>query len=210
MRPNAAGDADSELRARIEAAISSLDGWATFEKGARLAALIIETDADLSVEIGVFGGRATLAMAIAHQVTGRGQVVAIDPWEASAALEGDNAKENDEWWAQIDYDAIYERFVTALVHHGLVRQCRIMRERSDTAVRLFSDASISVLHQDGNHSDLVSTAEVDLWAPKVAHGGYWIFDDTDWPTTARAQERLIDAGFALVEDYTVWRVYQRS
>ena len=193
----------------IEASIPSLDGWTTVEKGVSLARLVHETRADLSVEIGVFGGRGTISMAFGHRAAGRGRVVAIDPWQAAAALEGENAPENDEWWAKIDYEEILRRFVAALESCGLAEQCRIDRRSSADALESFEDASISVLHQDGNHSERVSCAEVEAWSPKIRSGGYWVADDTDWPTTQRAQKMLLERGFALVEDHGAWRVYRK-
>ena len=198
-----------DLRERIDAALSPLHGWTTPEKGVRLADLVVETQADISVEIGVFGGRGTIAMAIGHQLLHKGYVVGIDPWEVQASLDGVNDPANDEWWRAVDYDAIYEHFLSALVHNGVARFCRVMRERSDSAVRLFGDATISVLHQDGNHSETVSASEVATWAPKLRSGGYWIADDTDWATTSLSLKMLSDTGFDLVEDHGGWRVYRK-
>lgn len=198
-----------DLLARIEAAITPLDGWTKPEKGLRLAELVIETRAEVSVEIGVFGGRGTIALAMGHERIRRGYVAGIDPWEASASVEGTNDRENDEWWAAIDYEVIYTRCLAALVAHDLARYTRIMRERADSAIRLFPDESVSVLHQDGNHSEAVSCAEVELWTPKIKPGGYWVADDTDWPTTQRSQAILTGRGFALDEDHGGWRVYRK-
>jgi hypothetical protein len=200
----------ADLRARIDAAIAPLRGWTTPDKAARLAELVVETRADRSVEIGVFGGRGTVAMALAHQFTRTGYVAAIDPWDVAASLEGDNDPTNDDWWSGIDYDDVYEEFLRAIVQHGLARHCRIMRERSETARRLFADHDVAVLHQDGNHSERVSSAEVRAWAPTIAPGGYWVADDTDWPTTAPAQALLLGSGFTLLEDHGTWRVYRKS
>ncbi len=198
-----------ELRGRIAAALTPLHGWTTPEKGVRLAELVLDAQADVSVEIGVFGGRGTIAMAIAHQMMRKGAVSGIDPWTAQASLDGVNDTANDEWWRNLDYDAIYEHFVTALLHNGVARYCRIMRERSDTAIRLFDDESIAVLHQDGNHSEAISSAEVALWSPKIKPGGYWVSDDTDWATTQRSLRMLETNGFALLEDHGGWRVYRK-
>ncbi len=202
-------DVRRTLRAWIEASIPPLHGWATVEKGLALAELVYATRAESSVEIGVFGGRGTISMALGHRAAGRGVVTAIDPWEAGAALEGENSPENDEWWQKIDYEEIFQHFVGALEACGLSGQCRILRKRSHDAVTLFEDESISVLHQDGNHSEKVSCAEVQSWGPKVGPGGYWVADDTDWPTTRRAQEMLLERGFRVIEDRGAWRVYQK-
>ncbi len=200
---------NQELYSRIDAALAPLHGWTTPDKGTRLAELVEQSKADISVEIGVFGGRGTIAMAIGHQLLHKGYVVGIDPWTAAASLDGVNDTANDEWWRNIDYDAIYEHFLAALLKNGVARYCRIMRERSDTAVRLFVDESIAVLHQDGNHSEAISSQEVELWAPKLARQGYWVADDADWPTTQLAMKRLVERGFVLVEDHGGWRVYQK-
>lgn len=209
MTAQQASGSTRELLARIEATITPLHGWGTVAKGMRLAELVLETRADVSVEIGVFGGRGVIPMAIAHHIQAHGYAVGIDPWERAASLEGENSAENEEWWAKVDHDAIYEHFIRALVQADVVRQCRVMRERSDTALRLFADASIAVLHQDGNHSELLSAREARFWGPKLRPGGYWVADDTDWPTTHRAQAILVEQCFVLVEDYGKWRVYRK-
>jgi hypothetical protein len=198
-----------DLRARIAAAVPPLHGWTTPAKACRLAELILETSAERSVEIGVFGGRGTIPMAMAHAALGQGYVVGIDPWEVSASLAGSNDPANDEWWRNIDHEAVFQSFLTALLQHHVMRYCRVMRERSDTAVRLFDDESVMVLHQDGNHSEWISTHEVDVWTPKLAHGGYWVADDTDWATTQGALKELHARGFELVDNHGSWRTYRK-
>lgn len=198
------------LLSRIEAAIGGLQGWCTPEKGVRLAELIAETDADLSVELGVFGGRATIAMAIGHQILGKGHVVAVDPWDVGAALEGKNDPLNDEWWSRVDLEAIYQDFVKAIDRLGLGPRCRVVRERSQEAARLLADGSVSLLHQDSNHSEEVGVAEIELWTPKLRPQGLWVIDDTDWPLTRRAQAVLMERGFVVSEDHGSWQVRRKA
>jgi len=197
------------LRQRVEAAIPSLHGWTSVDKGARLAELVVLARAPLSVELGVFGGRGTISLAIGHEAIGTGEVLAVDPWKREASLEGVNAPENDAWWAALDHEAIYRSFVDALRASGTERWCRVLRERSADAVRRVADGSVAVLHQDSNHSEAVSCDEVERWTPKLARDGYWIADDTDWATTQRAQRRLHELGFGVVEDHAQWKVYRR-
>ena len=97
----------------------------------------------------------------------------------------------------------------ALADTGLGRWCRVLRERSSDAVHRVADGSVDVLHQDSNHSEAISTAEVEQWTPKIAPGGLWIADDTDWATTQRAQARLAELGFAVIEDHVQWKVFRR-
>lgn len=203
-------DAQRErLRARVGDVLPPLHGWTTVDKGARLAEIVVESRSWRSVELGVFGGRGTIALAIGHEAIGLGEVLAIDPWEKAASLEGVNAPGNDEWWSQVDHDAIYAACVEAIRTSGVEQWCRVLRERSDEAVRRVADGSVAVLHQDSNHSEAISCAEVELWAPKLAPGGLWIADDTDWPTTQRAQQRLHELGFRVVEDHAQWKVFGR-
>ena len=199
----------ARLRDRVERAIPPLHGWTSVDKGARMAELVVVTGARRSAELGVFGGRGTISLAIGHEALGDGEVLAVDPWERAASLEGENAPENDDWWSKLDHDEIYRSFVHAVDDTGVGRWCRVMRTRSAEAVRAIADGSIDVLHQDSNHSEAISTAEVEQWTPKIAPGGLWIADDTDWATTRRAQARLGELGFVVVEDHGSWKVFRR-
>jgi tetratricopeptide (TPR) repeat protein len=205
----AAAAPSSTLAERIERLVPTLDGWATPEKAVRLANLVLETRAAVSVELGVFGGRGTIAMAMAHQAQQHGTVAGIDPWSAEAAAEGVNDPANDAWWSAVDYEAVLGRFLDAVRRADVTRYVRVIRQRSAAAVLAFADGTVSVLHQDSNHSELISSEEVARWAPRLRSGGYWVADDCDWPTTARALQMLADLGFALVEDHGSWRVYRK-
>lgn len=200
----------ASLRARIEACIVSLHGWTTVDKGLRMAELVMDAKSGLTVELGVFGGRGTIAMAIGHEALGSGTVVAIDPWEKAASLEGVNAPENDAWWGELDHEAIYQSFIKALADSRVEAFCRVLRQRSQVAAESFADGSIAVLHQDSNHSEEVSASEVLLWSPKLCAGGYWIADDTDWVTTLPAQRLLQEKGFAIVEEHPKWTVFRKE
>ena len=197
------------LRDRIEAAIGGLHGWCTVEKGVRLTELIEEAHADLSVELGVFAGRSAIAMAIGHQILGKGHVVAVDAWDVAASLEGENHPGNDEWWARVDMEAIYQHFVQAVDRLGLAPHFRIVRERTERAASLIPDGSIAILHQDSNHSEKVSVTEIELWTPKLRPGGLWIMDDSHWPTMQRAKALLMERGFAVIEDHESWLVSRK-
>src|SRR5271155_2257581 len=199
----------ASLRTRIEACIVSLHGWTTVDKGLRLAELVISAQARLSVELGVFGGRGTISMAIGHEALNSGWVVAVDPWERAASLEGVNAPENDAWWGTIDHEAIYKSCIRALADSQVERFCRVLRQRSHVAAGGFADGSIAVLHQDSNHSEAVSATEVEQWTPKLCAGGYWVADDTDWATTARAQRLLLEKHFAIGEEPPNGKVFRK-
>lgn len=165
--------------------------------------------AEMCVELGVFGGRGLVAIAAALRDQGFGQAHGIDPYTTEAALEGINAVENDEWWSNLDLGEIARTAQLAIERLGLAPWARIIWERSQDAVLRYDDDSIDVLHQDSNHAEAVTCAEVALWSPKIRPGGYWIFDDTDWETTKRAQRELGTLGFEMIEDHVNWKVYRK-
>ena len=75
---------------------------------------------------------------------------------------------------------------------------KLLRMKSIEAVKFFENESIDFLHQDSNHSEETSCMEVELYHSKVKRSGIWCFDDTDWPTTQKAQELLISKGYTEV------------
>ena len=188
---------------------SALPGWCTVEKGKRIAKLVEDAHARLSVELGVFGGRSLVALALGGDTHG-GHVHGIDPYEKGPSLEGTNDTENDRWWSTVDYEDVLRRCRAGLVVAGVEARVRLVRARSLDVVDQYPPGTIDVLHQDSNHSQEVSCAEVRAWGPKLRPGGYWVIDDTNWPSTKMAQALLEQTGFVLLEDHDWWRIYQRA
>jgi hypothetical protein len=81
--------------------------------------------------------------------------------------------------------------------------------RSREVAGFYGDGTVNVLHQDSNHSEEITCEEVELWASKIRLGGYWIFDDTNWATTQKAQKNLELLGFLMIEDHKTWKVYRK-
>lgn len=193
----------------IKKVLPEMDGWCSPEKGIVMADAVFYLKCDLSVELGVFGGRGLLCLAIGHQASGVGKAWGFDPWTKEAALEGENSKENDAWWSSIDLERIYRDFVANMVAKGVLETCNWARLRSDQAVKLFEDESVGVIHADSNHSEKISCDEVERWVPKLKKGGLWFADDIDWPSTKKAQKMLIEAGLQLEKSYDKWAIYQK-
>jgi predicted O-methyltransferase YrrM len=63
-----------------------LPGWCTKEKAYTLASLVIGTRPAVIVEVGVFGGRSFLPMALALKELGKGMAIGIDPWSPAASV----------------------------------------------------------------------------------------------------------------------------
>ena len=193
----------------IDQELPRLPGWCTPEKGKRMAALA--RGSHLCVELGVFGGRSlvSIALALRDQPSEFGRVDGIDPFTATAALEGTNDPANDQWWSRLNYEAIARVAQEALYRLELMPYARLVRMYSRDVVEFYGDGTIDLLHQDSNHSEEVSCEEVTLWAPKIRTGGYWLADDVNWPTTQRAQRVLTDSGFERIEDHETWAVFRR-
>ena len=200
----------------IDLLFPALHGWCPPEKAKRMARLVLEASSPLScpvhaVELGVFGGRGVIAMGLAvrHGLGGKGTVLGIDPFSAAASLEGTNAKVDQEWWAKLDYAMILKSAREGIAKAGLEDVVKLEIARSQDVVGRVEDGSVDVLHQDSNHSQEISCYEVETWTAKMRSGGFWIFDDIDWPTTKVAQGRLVAShGFTLIESHEKWAVFQ--
>lgn len=177
------------------------EGWCGEDKARHLYELAIQSGCERSVELGVFGGRSLIPIAMAHRDAGNGFVLGIDAWTKSASLEGTNDQANNQWWDKLNYHAIYKSCTEAIDFFGLNEYCGTVRMRSLTFGVLIEDDSLTMLHQDSNHSQEITCAEVNLFAPKIKSGGIWISDDSRWPTVQRSIEMLNDYGFEMIGEY---------
>lgn len=197
--------------------IIHVPGWCTPQKAVRLAELVVHTKALISVELGVFGARGSLALAEGHRLLGMGYVTGIDPWDNVAPIEGTNDLINDEWWGKLDMEGIYRAAFDTMNKHAVLPHWQLLRLHSRDGVGYFADGSIDLLHQDSNHSPEVSQEELRLWIPKMKPGALWVMDDTNWPSLQETQTILTGTyGAELKEDHDIhsasgiggWRVYQ--
>jgi hypothetical protein len=204
--------------------LPDLPGWCTPEKACRLVRLVAEECPSFEeseegsppparvVELGVFAGRSLFALALGCRVWGRRPyryAEGIDPYALEASLEGTQIVSQAEWWKTVDHDAALRIATRALEEYGLGPFASILRLKSEDACVRYGDGSIGVLHQDANHSEEVSSKEVGLYLPKLRARGFWVMDDTDWASTRRAQDMLIEAGLRRIEDHGNWSIFKR-
>lgn len=178
-----------QLRDRLTG-ILSLHGWCSRNKAIHMAQLILDNKPEVLVEVGVFGGRGCLAMAMACQHSYHGHVHAIDPWTKEAALEEGVNEEHDKWWATVNLDQIYATFVSNMHQMGLQDWVTIHRQHDTEAVNHFADGSVQFLHLDGNHAEGIALRSSKMWAPKLAPGAVLVFDDVLWPSNKVALDWL--------------------
>ena len=181
-----------------------IQGWCTREKAIKMMECI-PNDAKICVELGVWGGRSLLPIALKCP----GDVYGIDAWAVSASLEGKNDPANDQWWSTVNYKDMYF-YAQKLMDQHSCDHVKLLRMKSSEAVKLFDDDSIDFLHQDSNHSELISCMEIELYHSKVKRGCYWCFDDTNWETTKSAQKLLESKGYTETYDSGSWKLFIRN
>jgi hypothetical protein len=183
----------STLFKQIESLIPTLDGWCTPDRACELAAQVIALKPSQTVCIGVWGGRDTFALALAHKFVGIGKVLAIDPWKAVHSVK-DQVGEDAEWWSsQESHDLIYGRFIKRLGELEIQDYVDVQRLTSD---EITPPNNISILVIDGNHGNQ-SVKDVKRFAANVVVGGICYMDDVSWTGGAvkKAISRLSKLGF---------------
>lgn len=188
----------SAVYAHIHAIIPDMGGWCTPERAVETAAWIMEHKPKISVGIGVWHGRLEIAMALAHRYIGHGRVIAIDPWDPLASIEGQN-EADAQWWSnqQAHMDA-YDAFMKRRRELCLEGWIQVEKKRSDD----FSPPrGIGFLSVDGNHGPQ-SIRDVRRYAKNVSPGGLVFADDIDWSSghVKQAVAELVGMGFRRIAD----------
>jgi predicted O-methyltransferase YrrM len=191
----------------------SLHGWCTRKKATVMMDYIRELKPTLSVELGVFGGRSLLAIALESKSQNpQSKVIGVDAWESNASVEGSNDKANDDWWSNINYTEIMNYASDLMKTNNVNSVVELWKAKSSDVSHKFKENSIDFLHQDSNHSEEISCSEVNLYWNKVRPGGLWVFDDVNWETTKKAQQLLLTKGYTEIYSETPreWAIYKRD
>lgn len=204
LKPGPPSELSPELLAAIEAT-ATLPGWCTPAKARHLAELVAAHTPAVVVEVGVFGGRSLLPMAMAMD---GGACYAVDPWDNAAALEGEQYPDDTAWWREVDIEAVFREFAAAVERFGLNDRIQVVRKRAADAASLFGANGIDLLHLDGNHAPEVTRSDLSLYLRRVRPGGLVVIDDTD-DARSPLWLPLLEAGADLVSDCGTYRVYRR-
>jgi hypothetical protein len=195
--------------------LTSLHGWCEEEKMSKLYELVKKCANDfpdtplLTVELGIFGGRSLLPMALAHKELQNGYAIGIDSYDNVTPTEGTNNPANNEWWAKLDIKSVFNSFVKATARPEWSGHVRYLKGRSDSFADKFADNSITLLHQDSNHNVETISKELELFAPKIKPNGYWVVDDSNWVEVKEGYAKLPSFGFELIEDFTSWQIWKK-
>lgn len=193
-------------------AMDHLPGWCTQNKASVLIDLVLEAKARKVVEIGVFGGKSLVPMAIALKRLGKGHAYGIDPWCAEESAVG-NSEVNREWWTNLNYSAILDKLLRNIKDLHLKKTVRLIKASSADCPAI---RNIDLLHIDGNHSEEVSFSDVMKWVPFVRERGIIVVDDVHWTTDGKSSQAKsvlwLDQHCERIAEYTkdgddfmVWR-----
>lgn len=209
-----------DLHELLATRLESVLGWCSVEKADYLAERVNEDRVRNFLELGVYGGRSLIAVALAVKTVFGSDlkdvsVVGVDPWSAAASLENNPMSDeaslkNAAYWSRINYEAVYNGCKDSLKQFGVSSIVRLERTTAKEYVDKVPSRSLDMLHQDGNHEEMSCCREVDLYYDKVRPGGLWIFDDTNWKSTQNAQRKLEEYGYNCIHDAYRWKAYRRS
>lgn len=206
------GAASDKVKNQAFAWMTQLEGWCSDLKATTLIDLVLKTQPEIIVEIGVWGGKSLVPMACALQANGKGTIFGIDPWSSFASTEEVKEEANRNFWARADHEWILRDLKEKIAQFGLNDRILLIRNSSENAPII---SNIDILHIDGNHSEKTSFADVTKWVPLMKPGGWIIFDDMTWAedgrcTTAKAVQWLDEncTKIAQFQDiYCVWGMW---
>lgn len=199
------------LRDAIEEYVEHMEGWSTPERCCDMAQAIIETDAQICVDIGVYAARSTISMGFAAREMGTSRVYGIDSWRVDDCAEGGMDPLNEEWWkTKSRLEDMHQATMKSIWDHRLEQWVTIIRNASQNVVQLFD--RIDFLNIDGSHNEVASCRDVELYVPRVRSGGIVFMDDIRWFQTQKALTLLDSFCDKLSEKDTEkgsWAVYKK-
>jgi hypothetical protein len=181
-------------------------GWCPEKKAQNIMNLIHAENAQICVEIGVYGGSSFYPITAALAFNQQGIAYAIDPWSNEACIEG--YEEDDKvhkYWSKVDLSKTLYGFLEKMHNNNMDAHYAVMRMTSAQACPFFEDNSINFLHIDGNHSEESAIYDVENWLPKVKSGGIICFDDAWWESTKKAIKLLMAEADIMPESNPEWK-----
>jgi len=185
---------DIEIAAVFRMA-SHIYGESNEHKIAAMMAIFCSAPKGDVIEIGSLVGKSAAVLVLLAKRYQTGNVLAIDPWQASVATQHDapytvRVGLVAEW----DYEMLPQDFAINTWPVGL-GSFNYLRQESVTGCALFQktlsvtnstfgrvdyQGKIAVLHIDGNHDYSQVKRDCELWLPMMVKGGWLILDDYVW------------------------------
>lgn len=185
-----------------------LHGWAELDKAITLASIVVAYKPKTIVEIGVWGGRSLIPMALACKAVGKGTVIGIDPWSPVVSAQGQVSEQDKQWWGDKNHEMVYQHFASFVSKLGLEAWTSIRRMKSDD----FKESlEIGLLHIDGNHGPQ-AIADTEHFCPMIPVNGICILDDLHWhgDSVLTSEKWLLEHGFIKLFPLGTGAVYFRK
>lgn len=189
--------------------IVKLPGWCSNDKALLLYDWVVTHKPQRCVEIGVYGGRSLVPVALGLAFNEKGTVWGIDPWKAEVVSEDPDHVPGSPGWCQGDLDAAFNATLQAIVELKLARWIRLLCGHSSEVSRCFLGTKINLLHIDGTHSVHQTMNDIANYVPRVDRGGTVWLDDVKLPGPSEAA-RTLDKELTVLLDHSDYRVYQRD
>lgn len=204
---------NQSLYSEISRVVPGLHGWCELPKALTLANYVLALRPAVVVELGIWGGRSLLPMAMAVKAINCGKVIGIDPWLPQASIEGQDSVADQKWWGPggeggLMHEAVMGHFMAQIELLELRHCVDIMRSRSDD---IQPPKNIGLLHIDGNHGPQ-AYRDAERYAPNVEPGGMCILDDLHWTggNVEKAAELLKRIGFIELHTLGTGAAYLRT
>ena len=182
-------------------------------KGNLIKDLIIETNAQLCVEIGVFKGASLMYFAEALEIT-KGNVIGIDPYSMGTLINEIPNKDLNKYIYEVLFkdqlvlDNLYNGVLKVITENKLENIISLVRSKSEDYHINIEKESIDVLHIDGNHEEYV-TKDIQFYLPLVKKGGYIIMDDITWPGVINSINNHLNGNTILIKSYSDFSVHKK-
>jgi len=186
-------------------------GWCSNNKAGCIIDVIDEicndTENPVCVEIGAYGGKSIIPVALELKRHGKGTIHAIDPWTIEEATRGYDGADY-EWWSNTDLEFMHDIFLTTIQETETGEHVDIHEMTSDDAPEF---ERIDYLYIDGQHTKQ-AFKDADKYATKVRPGGYCFVDDIDW--TILSEENLpgyiVGLGFEFINRVDNAFIYRKK
>jgi hypothetical protein len=119
------------IKQQAFAYMGELHGWCAQEKAAILIDLILKSKPEIILEIGVWGGKSLVPMACALRANHKGIIYGIDPWEATASLQGLTNEANKGFWGWVDHIAVMQGLIDKIEQFELGEYIELIRNTSE-------------------------------------------------------------------------------
>jgi len=172
--------------------VESIPGQCSAEKTIAVMEAMRHAPKGDVVEIGCWWGRSAALLVTLATRYDIGNVLCIDPWTTEDLMQGEPTV--DGACLEVDMDQalrIFEINLAPLAWGKLnylraraATAAQTYRENLTVCTPTFGETSyegrIAFLHIDGNHAEPEVALDCALWTPRVAPGGWIVFDDYDW------------------------------